>query len=134
MSRSGAAFLMRVGNGSLSTSSIYSQTALYGTGSAAGSDRITNGDAINVFNNLGFTSTVGANNLFFHFMNYSNTTTYKSILARGNNPAGTAYPGTLASVSLWRSTSAINIISLYRQSTDTFLSGSTFTLYGIKAA
>lgn len=62
-----------------------------------------------------------------HFMNYSNSTTFKTILARG---AGTVQAG--ASVSLWRSTAAINSIRFYIGAGN-FDVGSTFSLYGIAA-
>ena len=68
-------------------------------------------------------------NWIAHFMNYSNTTTYKSVLARFNNSNN----GTGANVGLWRSTSAITQIKI-KTSANNFDTGSTFTLYGIKAA
>lgn len=64
-----------------------------------------------------------------HIQNYSNTTTNKTILVRGNN----ASIGVDAIVGLWRSTAAITSLTLSR-SNDNFAIGSTFTLYGIKAA
>jgi hypothetical protein len=64
-----------------------------------------------------------------HFMNYSNTTTYKTALVRGNN----ASSGVDAIVNNWRNTAAITNIDVIANSS-TFTSGSTFTLYGIKAA
>jgi len=133
MSRSGAAFLLRVGNGTIDAGSNYSGTELYGTGSAAESLRWATTE-INVFSSVGSSTTAGENTFIIQFMNYSNTTTYKTVLARANSATTTAYPGTAAAVNLWRSTSAINTIRLLRQSTDTFITGSTFTLYGIKAA
>lgn len=66
-----------------------------------------------------------------HLLNYSNTTTNKTfITSSGNVNTG---GGTDKIVALWRSTSAINSLQL-RASTGTFGSGSTFTVYGIKAA
>lgn len=62
------------------------------------------------------------------FMNYSNTTTNKTILARG---AGTNQAG--ASVSLWRSTSAITSIRFYIAAGN-FDTGSVFTIYGVAAS
>jgi hypothetical protein len=63
-----------------------------------------------------------------NFQNYSNSTTYKSVLTRVNNSGFT-----MAWVNLWRSTAAITSITIYPYS-GTFSSGSTFTLYGISAA
>ena len=108
------------------TATNYSQTVLEGTGSAAGSARATN-------NTLIYLDWVGANtdtmNYVYSIMNYSNTTTYKSILGRFNK-AGIAMD---AIVGLWRSTSAINRIDI-SVSSGLFNSGTTFTLYGIAAA
>ena len=61
-----------------------------------------------------------------NFQNYANSTTYKTILARGNTPA----VGLDATVALWRSTSAITSISLGLEFTAQFASGTQATLYG----
>jgi len=68
-----------------------------------------------------------------NIMNYSNSNTYKTVLARSNKaPTGYAVE---AKVGLWRSTSAITSITLFSTgSNPNFESGSTFTLYGILAA
>ena len=60
----------------------------------------------------------------------ANTTTNKSVLARTSN----ATQMTGASVSLWRSTAAINRIDLSPDAAVNFIIGSTFSLYGILAA
>jgi hypothetical protein len=68
-------------------------------------------------------------------MNYSNTSTYKSFLNRiANN--NSSFPGVTTSVGLWRSTDAINTLTIAPDTSDGryFISGSTFTLYGIAAA
>ena len=61
--------------------------------------------------------------------NYSNTTTYKTALSRNNLAAGEV----TAVVGLWRSTAAISTILVYAASAN-LATGSTFSLYGIKAA
>ena len=64
-------------------------------------------------------------------MNYANTTTNKTVIARGNQ----ADVRTRAIVGLWRSTSAITSITLRNPSgAGAYSTSSTFTLYGIKAA
>jgi hypothetical protein len=111
------------------TGSNYSYTSLQGNGSVATSSRessITSG----VSSATG--STTIETNHILHFMNYSNTTTNKTILARGNRASGM----TTTDVNLWRSTSAITSIELAMGGTfptNNFASGSTFSLYGIKA-
>ena len=104
------------------TATNYSHTKLYGTGSAAASDSNSADTAVNI----GLTNSTQSDNTF-QFMNYSNSTTYKNVLARGNSASGQVR----ASIVLWRSTAAI---TSFRLSGVTFAIGSTFTLYGIKAA
>jgi hypothetical protein len=121
---------LRVGNGTADTGSNYSQTILFGNGSSANSAKDSNVDYIN-FDYLAAPGISGDyNTVIANFMNYSNTTTYKTILHR----AGKATNGTDALVSLWRSTSAINIISLFTSAGNNWTAGSTFSLYGIAAA
>jgi hypothetical protein len=62
------------------------------------------------------------------FQNYSNTTTNKTTLSRYN--LASAEVSTAAA--LWRSTAAINIITV-RPTGGSFQAGTTFSLYGIKA-
>jgi len=62
-------------------------------------------------------------------MNYSNSTTYNTALSRFVS-AGSE---TTADVHLWRDTSAVTSITV-ATSTNNYATGSTFTLYGIKAA
>lgn len=67
--------------------------------------------------------------------NYSNTTTYKTNLSRTNvvtvSGGAADYP-VGAFVGLWRSTAAINSVTIF--SGQNFTAGSTFTLYGIAKA
>jgi hypothetical protein len=110
------------------TGSNYSWTALRGNGSAASSARGTSSSlGYRVGNMSG--SNVGQNNAVIQFQNYSNTTTYKTILSRSNNASLLVE----AYVGLWRITSAINRIDIKTQSGN-FSTGSTFTLYGIASA
>jgi hypothetical protein len=62
--------------------------------------------------------------------NYSNTTTFKTILTRPNN--GDFVSGAL--VGMWRNTSAITRIDVICETGANYTAGSTFTLYGITAA
>jgi hypothetical protein len=61
-------------------------------------------------------------------MNYSNTTTYKTALGTENQGVGTVSKW----VSLWRNTAAINRVTI--TAATNFVTGSTFTLYGIASA
>jgi hypothetical protein len=62
-------------------------------------------------------------------MNYSNSSTYKTCIARGSNAANDVE----AIVGLWRSTSAITSITV-RPSGGLMKTGTVLTLYGIQAA
>ena len=64
-----------------------------------------------------------------NFQSYSNATIYKTILSR--NSTKTIVYGLAA---LWRNTAAITSIQLVPYSGSNFASGSTFALYGVKAA
>ena len=110
------------------TGSNYSATRLSGTGTSATSARSSNQTWMDI-DNESFVNTTIANRIL-QIQNYANTTTYKTVLGRNNNSSN----GTGATVGLWRSTSAITSISIFLESSGTFNSGSTFTLYGIKAA
>ena len=105
----------------------YSATLLRGDGSAAISARATGETAIPWTTYLGSGSAGSVS--IINVQNYSNTTTFKTVLSRGNVAA--SYVS--ATVGLWRNTSAITSCKLIAGSS-TFLSGSTFSLYGITAA
>lgn len=110
------------------TGTNYSNTYLYGSGSAASSGR----DTGNTGMVLGFTASANVDNMvLLQFMNYSNATTYKTVLSRSNTATS---EGISANVGLWRNTAAITSIKLYVYPSYNFVAGSTFTLYGIKAA
>jgi len=106
----------------------YSRTVLSGDGTSALSFRSRNATSFN-FNGYSALITPAADNSILHFQNYSNTTTYKTILTRSNNANYAAE----TVVGLWRSTAAINRIDFTLDSS-TYAAGSTFTLYGIAAA
>ena len=71
-------------------------------------------------------------NIIMNIMNYSNTTTYKTMLARGNRASASNTPGTEAGVGQWRNTAAITSLKIFVSGN--IITGSTFTLYGILKA
>jgi hypothetical protein len=117
----------------------YSYTEVNGNGTSATSFRDVN-------QTIGWTSpqmasisnTLGDNTTIANIMNYSNATTYKTYLSRANRAGSTLdYQGVETAVGLWRNTAAITsvLIGNRRGGVDyNFAVGSTFTLYGIKAA
>jgi hypothetical protein len=111
------------------TGNNYSRTILYGTGSVAGSARQANVNScyFGTWNDDMDTTDTAVTTIFFN--NYSNATTYKAIMSRYN----VASKETGVGVGTWRNTAAITSIKIETQLT-TYIAGSTFTLYGIKAA
>lgn len=110
------------------TGTNYSVTRLSGNGTSASSDRKTSATKFEM-TGQSYVADAIEFNAIVQFQNYSNTTTNKTIIGRMNLAAG----GVDATVGLWRNTSAINTINV-RTSSGTFDSGSSFTLYGVKAA
>ena len=111
------------------TTSNYSRTMLYGNGSTATSYRVANYSGIP----LGDFDTSQIATHIVNIQNYNNATTFKTVLARWNNNAGT-YASLGATASLWRKTpEAITSITIYADSGNLNV-GSTFSLYGIANA
>jgi len=108
------------------TASNYSATYIWGNGTSAFSGRESNAASAFAFY---ATAANGFHSAIIQIINYSNATTYKTLISRENDAATEA----LAVVGLWRSTAAITSMVLLRRSGN-FATGSTFTLYGIKAA
>jgi hypothetical protein len=72
-------------------------------------------------------------NHIINWNNYSNATTYKTFTARSNSQNSTADAFVEAVVNMFFSTAAISSIKFFPE-TGNFASGSTISLYGIKAA
>lgn len=107
------------------TGTNYSATSLYGDGTSAFSARGSNNAAVGGW----FVDGTNPGTVIANIMNYSNTSTNKTVIGRGNN---TGY-GVDARVGLWRNTAAITSMLIYSNGGN-WLTGSTFTLYGISAA
>ena len=106
----------------------YSTTQFQGNGTIATSTRRSN--FTYAFADNAYPATTGGFNSIVNFMNYSNSTTYKTMLMRANR----ADSATGATVALWRNTNPITQIVLTITNGLSFASGSTLTLYGITAA
>ena len=105
----------------------YSMTRIAGDGTSATSDRVANtsyaGWALVANSSVSeFTPVI------YNIQDYSNSTTYKTIMGRGN----WASLIVTAVTSLWRSTSAITSIEVIQTGTN-WVTGSNFKLYGIEA-
>ena len=120
---------IRVGNGTVDSGSNYSATYVVGGSGGASSNRVSSQTAMR----LGFSAYVQASGGNFmavtQFMDYANTTTNKTVISRDGN----ANLAAEAAVGLWRSTSAINIITMGDFGGATMAAGTTAALYGIQA-
>lgn len=105
------------------TGSNYSSTYVYGNGTSALSGRNSNQTSFGI--GRPYTDSVA---MVAHFMSYSNTSVHKTILT------STGGDLVMRVVHLWRSTSAITSLTLFMDDSLNLQSGSTFSLYGIKAA
>jgi hypothetical protein len=105
----------------------YSNTVLYGSGTSAASYYRSDSTSINDIN-----ARINDSMGIIHIMNYSNSTTYKTVLYRSDTVSGSELNNT---VGMWRSTAAITSITCSAAiGGTTFKTGATFTLYGIAAA
>ena len=108
----------------VNSGSLYSGTMIYGSGSAKGSNRTISLDYGLILRNGGLSANTAITQPFItHFMNYSNTTNFKTVISRNN------VDNVVAGIDLclWRSTAAITSIRIFAQTND-FAIGSTFTL------
>jgi hypothetical protein len=113
------------------TATNYSTTELFGDATAVSCFTNSNNAQIGI---MGIGAQINSGSQWvstLHFQNYSNSTTYKSVLGRTSATA----TGVNAIVGLWRSTSAITSIKILGYANASgFTTGTTFTLYGIAAA
>jgi len=115
------------------TGNNYSYTEVSGNGSTAASTRQANFSRANLTDRIGTSVDLGECDIISNIMNYANTTTFKTLISRANT-VDTIFPGANATVGLWRNTVAITSITVMQSGSVNFKTGSTFTLYGIKAA
>ena len=116
------------------TGNNYSNTILYGSGATSSSTRHTSTSYsyISYFGATSATSTSTPANVQLSIMQYANTSTFKTFLsAAAGSGSGN---GVDRIVGLWRSTSAITSVTFLAAPAGNLKSGSTFSLYGIKAA
>lgn len=107
------------------TGTNYSVTLLKGDGSTASSYRESNTTS----GRLGQSNQNSLGVYIGNIMNYSNSTTHKTVISRDSQAANQASFW----FSTWRNTAAITSISLVVDGGGSLKSGSTFTIYGIKA-
>jgi hypothetical protein len=112
-------------------SNLYSITTFGGQGSVAQSGKNNAlSAALGLDFYFSFSTTASAGTIIANILNYSNSTTHKPVLVRANN----AGQGLSATAGIFANTSAISRIDVFSQSGINLSVGTTFTLYGIKAA
>jgi len=113
-----------------SSTAEYSRTMFYGTGSAANSIRSTDEIKWDLITGTGMKSTPSLWTL--DIFSYAGST-YKTALSTGSDDYnGSGYVNRV--VHLWRNTAAITSLVISGDITNNFNTGTTATLYGIKAA
>lgn len=110
------------------TASNYSFTYIYGSGSAAGSGRQSS--TTYIFGETGGVSTTIPHLSIIDIFSYSGSTNKTCLWQCAEDSNGSGF--VVRTVGLWRSTSAITSLTLSMG--NNFASGTTATLYGIKAA
>lgn len=136
-SQTSQTFAAYVGTGANGTNLLQSNensvTRLSGDGSNATSSRTTNGSGMFLNNIPGGTSTSGVFASYaIHFLNYANATTFKTLLSRYAGDLNGSGVTSLV-VGLARTTSPLLTVGVATYGDGNFTSGSTFTLYGIRA-
>lgn len=106
------------------TSSLYSATYLGGDGSVASSGKQSNQTKM-LLDGPAYWNTAQGPNKIVNIQNYSNSTTFKTVLTRANSNLGTD-----ALTGLYRSTNPVTRITFLIDSN--YAAGSTFSLYGIQ--
>lgn len=113
------------------SSNNYSTTFVAGNGSSAASFRESTQPQITARMNPSTSSNTAFSSIIVQIQNYSNATTNKTVLIRSNSSV--EFYEIAANVGTWRSTSPITSLFVGNARAN-LVAGSTFTLYGIKAA
>ena len=106
------------------TSSLYSATYLGGDGSTASTGRQSNQTKM-LLDGPAYWNIAQGPNKIINIQNYSNSTTFKTVLTRANSNLGTD-----ALTGLYRSTNPITTVTFLIDSN--YATGSTFSIYGIQ--
>ena len=122
---------IRMGNGSLDTANNYDMLQMLGNGAGNAQTYYQSGTSIT---NAGIVTTGTNQSTIIEFFNYTDTGKYKNVICR-SNVTDSGFSRIALTSGTWRSTQAINTISLRCDNASyQFTTGSTFTMYGIKAA
>jgi hypothetical protein len=114
------------------TANNYSYIVLDGSGTTVSSNRQNNVSAIQLASwSIGMGSTTIPSPVIANIQNYSNATTFKTVLTRSSVVNASAAMGVDAFAGLWRNTAAITSLTI---NGNTLAIGSTFSLYGVASA
>lgn len=113
------------------TGTNYSRQRLNGFSGGATADRSSNATSLGIgaITGTSFSSSIFSPNII-QIQNYSNTTTFKTVLWRNNSQDAYVQAG----VGTWRNTNAITSISIKTASGSNLAAGCTFSLYGVASA
>lgn len=103
----------------------YSYRLLYGTGSSAAGNYGSN-TTEGYFGNVWTTPAISRADI----MDYTSSSKYKTAISRTDDAANR----TAEWITTWRNTSAVTTLQITTSSSYTYEPGTTFTIYGIKAA
>ena len=110
------------------TATNYSYTDLYGSGTAAGTQRVTSSTRIAI-NDWETVSTTVPSLAIINIFSYAGSTFKTCLINTSTDKNGSGYIENR--VGLWRSTSAITTIGIISDNINNFAIGTTATLYGI---
>ncbi len=118
-------------NGDFAT--VYSRTTLTGDGTSPGSERFTAQSGLQFGWIPAANATAGVfGSITAHILNYSNSSTFKTCIGRtAGDRNGTGRVSLTAA--LYRGTAAITSLGVATYGVGNFVSGTTITLYGIRA-
>lgn len=112
----------------VNTSTSISRTGMYGNGSGSGASYRQTAEAGLFVDDMPINTSSAYNISTMDFMNYSNSSTYKSVFSRLNNASSTIR----SQIYLIPSASPITTITITMNSGSNLGNGSIFSLYGIK--
>jgi hypothetical protein len=116
------------------TATNYSITSLLGNGTTASSTRETSRPFIDNSISIPEDSSGEFGIASYDIMNYSNSSTYKTVLFRQSTVSTTPVnQGASAAAGLWRNTAAITSVTVVSITNNPLAAGSNFTIYGIAA-
>jgi hypothetical protein len=115
------------------TAGNYNMVHMIGTGGGSGSSQTENSVGfLNISKGIGVPTSLGDVTIISQIMDYSATDKHKTALTRANS-VNSPFPGTSAQAGRWGNTVAITSVAIALSSGGNYITGSTFSLYGIRS-